>query len=181
MSIARLFFHFYRCGIGGLLIIAFGAMATLLVSAHAAEVTPSPLSPSTDHSLTLKMVIGHDNHWLSLADIESTPLYDVEMQHPEGLEGRFTGVWLDTFLEHQGIQPEDRVRLIARDDYSVFLSADERQKTRYLLVTRLNGMPLDREQLGPLLLVAPKDAEAVLAGTLPQARWIWAIQEVRHQ
>ncbi|MWJ28336.1 hypothetical protein GPM19_08980 [Halomonas sp. ZH2S] len=153
----------------------------MVTSAHAAEATSSPLAPSTDHSLTLKMVIGHDQHWLSLADIETTPLYDVDMQHPEGPEGRFTGVWLDAFLEDHGIQPEDRVRFIAQDDYSVFLSAAERQKTRYLLVTRLNGDPLSREQLGPLLLVAPEDAEAVLTGILPHARWIWAVREVRRQ
>jgi GGDEF domain-containing protein len=78
------------------------------------------------------------------------------MQHPEGLEGTFSGVWLDDFLESHGLDDAHRVRFIARDDYTTFLTPDQRAEKEYLLVTRLDGEPLSLDQLGPLMLVVPK-------------------------
>ncbi|MYL24260.1 hypothetical protein GLV89_10770 [Halomonas alkaliantarctica] len=159
------------------LLILLGLFAS---SGFGATPVPSQQEPSDNHAYILLITHHQDQRWLSLADIETLPLYDVELEHPEGLEGRFTGVWLNAFLEHQGIPQDKRIRLIAHDDYTIFLSPSERDQKRYLLVTRLNGQPLNKQQLGPLLLVVPADAESVIKGTSPHTRWIWSIRELRY-
>ncbi|NYS62155.1 hypothetical protein [Vreelandella salicampi] len=161
-----------------LLIALLGSLATI---AYAATPVPSQETPSDDHSLTLQITHYQDHRWLSLADIETLPLYDVALEHPEGLEGRFTGVWLDALLTQQGIPIDTRIRFIAHDDYTIFLSPAEREKRRYFMVTRFNGKPLKRQHLGPLFLIVPADAESVLRGTSPHTRWIWSIREMRYQ
>lgn len=161
-----------------LLIVLLGSLATI---ACAATPVPSQETPSDDHSLILKITHYQDHRWLSLADIETLPLYDVALEHPEGLEGDFTGVWLDDFLAKQGIPKDTRIRFIAHDDYTIFLSPAERKKRRYFMVTRFNGKPLKRQHLGPLFLIVPADAESVLRGTSPHTRWIWSIRELRYQ
>ncbi|MDR5899637.1 hypothetical protein QC823_11645 [Halomonas vilamensis] len=159
-------------------IVLMGGLAT---NAYSATPVPSQETPSQDHSLILQITHHQHQQWLSLADIETLPLYDVELKHPEGLEGRFTGVWLNVFTAQQGIPEDTRIRLIAHDNYTIFLSHAERKERRYFMVTRFNGLPIERQQMGPLLLIVPADAEGVLEGTLPLTRWIWAIREIRYQ
>jgi hypothetical protein len=126
--------------------------------------------------LTVRM--GERVQSLDLADIESLELHETTLAHPEGLEGTFSGVWLDDFLQAQGLDDARRVRFIARDDYTTFLTPAERAEKAYLLVTRFEGDPLSTQQFGPLMLVVPADAQAVLDGTAPMTRWIWAIREI---
>lgn len=144
-------------------------------------ITTSQYSPSQNQKLVMLVTHGYDQHWLSLADIETLPLFDIEMTHPEGLSGIFTGVWLNDVIEQQGIAADQRVRLIALDNYSTFLDGQERAQTRYLLVTRLDGEPIAIDKMGPLMLIAPDNLAAVRAGTMPLTRWIWSIKELRQQ
>lgn len=145
------------------------------------SVVPSQYPNSQNQKLVLSVTIGYDQHWLSLADIETLPIYDIEMTHPEGISGRFTGVWLNDLIEQQGISADQRIRLIALDNYTVFLEGEERARTRYFLTTRLDGEPIALDQLGPLTLIAPDNLAAVRAGTMPLTRWIWSIKELRKQ
>jgi hypothetical protein len=170
--------HHRRWWLRYLFIAWLGSLATI---ANAATPVPSQVTPSDDHSFILQISHYQDHHWLSLADIETLPLYDVELEHPEGLKGRFTGVWLDDFIAQQGIPNDTRIRFIASDDYTVFLSSAEREKRRYFMVTRFKSQPLERQHLGPLLLIVPADAENVIRGTSPHTRWIWSIREIRYQ
>lgn len=126
----------------------------------------------------LTVTRGGESWALRLAEIERHGLHEVAMRHFEGLEGRFAGVWLDDFLAAEGLDDVSRVRFIAHDDYTTFLTPAQRAEKAYLLVTRLDDAPLGREQLGPLMLVVPADAAAVLEGSEPSSRWIWAIREV---
>lgn len=127
---------------------------------------------------TLVVSQGTESRRLALEEIERTGLHHVEMHHPEGPEGRFSGVWLDAFLADQGLDEARRVRFIAHDDYTTFLTPAQRDAKAYLLVTRLDGAPLARDYLGPFMLVVPADVEAVRRGSEPMSRWIWAIREV---
>ncbi|MFC2993641.1 molybdopterin-dependent oxidoreductase [Halomonas tibetensis] len=133
-----------------------------------------PLAQGSE--LTLRQ--GAESQTISLSDIESSPLIHVEMRHPEGPDGRFSGVALDTFLADQGLSNANRVRFVAHDGYTTFLTPQQRREKRYMLVTRLNGEPIDIADLGPFMLIVPEDAKAVLEGTEPMTRWIWAIQEM---
>lgn len=141
----------------------------LAMGAHAATEDP-----------TLTLAHGSDRQTLSLEAIEATgDLYHIQMQHPEGPEGRFSGVWLNAFLAEHGLEDARRVRFIADDGYTTFLTLAQRQEKAYLLATRLDGEPIGLDRLGPLMLVVPEDAEAVLDGTVPMNRWIWALEEIR--
>ncbi|MBD3896111.1 hypothetical protein IEI94_09635 [Halomonas sp. ML-15] len=156
-------------------------LSALLASASllAAELAPSDHPPTQDSTPVLTIEHAEQQRQLSLAEIESLPLYAVEMAHPEGLEGEFLGVLLDDFLVEHGLDDSERLRFIARDDYTTFLSPAEREEKTYLLVTRFEGIPLPDHHNGPLMLTVPADIEAVLDGSEPMTRWIWAITTLR--
>lgn len=126
----------------------------------------------------LTLTEGTESRELTLEQVEATGLDAVEMRHPEGPEGTFSGVWLDDFLAAQALDEARRVRFIALDGYTTFLTPAQRREKRYLLVTRLDGEPVDEASLGPLMLVVPEDAAAAREGSVPMTRWIWAIREI---
>lgn len=126
----------------------------------------------------LSLSHGTETRTLTLDEVEAVGATSLEMHHPEGFAGRFTGVWLDDFLSAHGLDQARRVRFIAHDGYNTFLTPEQRQEKAYLLVTRLDGEPIAVEDYGPYMLVVPEDAEAVLEGNESMTRWIWAIREV---
>ena len=154
---------------------------TALPAAHVAAASPSALTPSQDETpiITLR---SDDERWsVSRAEIETSPLYEITLQHFEGPQGSFSGVWLDDFLDAQDLSGADTLRFIAHDDYTVFLTSEEREETRYLLATRLDGEPLTLTEFGPSMLIVPADAEAVEAGTASMTHWIWSIRDIEVQ
>ncbi|MDW7747132.1 hypothetical protein [Halomonas sp.] len=52
----------------------------------------------------LTLTEGTESRELTLEQVEATGLDAVEMRHPEGPEGTFSGVWLDDFLSAQGLE-----------------------------------------------------------------------------
>lgn len=132
-----------------------------------------------DAPQTLTVTKGATSSALSLDEIESLGLYEVTMQHPEGPEGSFSGVWLNDLLKQQGLDKAARVRFIAEDGYTTFLTPKERPNKRYLLVTRLDGKPVTQQDLGPYMLIVPDDADAALEGTVSITRWIWAVRNIQ--
>lgn len=126
----------------------------------------------------LTLTQGTESRELPLEQVEEPGLHAVEMRHPEGPEGSFAGVWLDDFLTAQGLEEARRVRFIALDGYTTFLTPAQRREKRYLLVTRLDGKPVGEAALGPLMLVVPEDAASAREGSVPMTRWIWAIREI---
>lgn len=139
---------------------------------------PSELTPSRDSTPILTLHAGAERHSLSRADIETLPLHEGTLSHFEGIEGRFAGVWLDDFLDAQGLDHLPQLRFIAHDDYTVFLSRQDRQEKRFLLATRLDGEPLTLTEFGPTMLIVPEDASAVEAGTASMTHWIWSIRDI---
>ena len=128
---------------------------------------------------TLTIAKGEERNTLTLGDIEALGLHDFTLQHPEGPEGTFSGVWLNALLKQQGLDQARRVRFIAEDGYTTFLTPKERRDKRYLLVTRLDGEPVTQKDLGPYMLIVPEDAEAALEGDVSITRWIWAIRKIQ--
>lgn len=150
-----------------------------VLAAAAPAVEPSDLPPSQDAEPVLTLVDGDETTELSLADIETLDLYDVEMQHFEGLTGVFTGVRLAQFVREHGLADARRLRFIAADDYTIFLEPEQIAERGFLLVTRFNGEPMPRTELGPLMLIVPDEAEAVREGETTPTDWIWALTEIR--
>lgn len=131
-----------------------------------------------ESSSALTVVNGEERYTLSLSEIESHGLREVTMRHPEGPQGTFAGVWLDALLNSQGLGDARRVRFIAEDGYTTFLSPEDRRDKTYLLVTRLDGEPVKQKDLGPYMLIVPDDAQAALDGDVSISRWIWAIRRI---
>ena len=151
-------------------------LGTLLL---AVLVTLGPMSGAlAETSPALTIVKGEDRYMLSLSEIESLGLREVTMRHPEGPRGTFAGVWLDALLEKQGLDEARRVRFIAEDGYTTFLSPKDRRDKTYLLVTRLDGEPVKQKDLGPFMLIVPADADAALDGAVSITRWIWAVRKI---
>lgn len=157
--------------------LAGAALAALVCPLAALE--PSTLEPSTNDRPVLRLVNGDETRQLSLRDIESLDLYETELRHFEGKEGTFTGVRLKEFLAAHGMNDARRVRFIGADDYTAFLNQQELQNKERLLVTRFEHEPIPMNDLGPLMLVVPEDAEAVLAGEQSMTKWVWSIVEIR--
>ncbi|XKE43988.1 molybdopterin-dependent oxidoreductase [Halomonas organivorans] len=147
-----------------------------LAGLMAAVLAPA-LAPAAEPILTIQQ--GTESRQLTLAEIERSEAARVTMRHFEGPEGTFDGVWLEDFLSDQGLEEAGRLRFTARDDYTIFLTPEDRDDRDYLLATRLDGEPISPEDLGPLMLIVPADAEAVLEGEAPMSHWIWAIREIQ--
>jgi hypothetical protein len=141
----------------------------------------SDLARSENTQPVLTLVDDGEARELSLRDIERLDLYAAELEHFEGLTGVFTGVRLGAFIREFGLDDARRLRLIAADHYTVFLEPEKIRERGFLLVTRFNGDPLPRTELGPLLLIVPDEADAVLAGATHPTEWIWSIVEIRAQ
>lgn len=148
-------------------------------TALAAQTTPSDAEPSADDTPVLTIHRDGERLELSRADIESLPLYQTELEHYEGLEGRFTGVRLERFITEYDLDEARRLRFIAADDYTVFMQPERIRAREFLLVTRFEGKPIPRNRLGPLMLVVPADEQAVLDGAASRTNWIWSIVEIR--
>lgn len=158
-------------------------VAVLLVmvstAAAAATVQPSGVTPSRDDEPVVTLIAPDGRHELSLADIEGRlSLYDTTLTTAEGMSGRFTGVKLAAFMRAFGLDDAQRIRFIAADDYTVFLTPSEIHDGAYLLATRFNGAPMDISDKGPLRLLVPAQARAVREGERSQADWIWSIVEI---
>lgn len=160
--------------------LSVGLLLCLIPLASLADIWPSDLDPTGDESSVLS-IHTHPGDAVSVSrkELEAIGLYDAEFEHFEGLSGRFTGVLLNDFLTAYDLADIDRIRLLAADGYTTFLSREERAETTYLLVTRFDDEPLTVEQLGPLMLVAPEQADEVLAGTAPMTRWIWSVTDIQ--
>jgi hypothetical protein len=146
---------------------------------HAAKVTPSDAQPSADDTPIVTVRADGESLELSRADIEALPLYDTELTHYEGPEGRFTGVRLSRFIRKYDLDEARRIRFIGADDYTIFLRPEKILAKEYLLVTRFEGEPIPRNELGPLMLVVPADEQAVLNGAASRTNWIWSVVEIR--
>ena len=152
-----------------------------MTAAHATAASPSVLAPSQDETPILTLHSDGERRPVSRAEIESSPLYELTLQHFEGPQGSFAGVWLDDFLDAQDLDDTATLRLIAHDDYTVFITPQDREERRYLLATRLDGAPLTLGEFGPTMLIVPADAEAVEAGTASMTHWIWSIRDIQAQ
>ncbi len=152
-----------------------------LASTAASAMKPGNLARSDDATPVVTLVDAGDTRELSLQEIERLDLYEAELEHFEGLTGVFTGVRLDAFIDEFGLDDARRLRFIAADDYTIFLEPDDLRDRGFLLVTRFDGEPLPRTELGPLMLVVPDEAEAVRAGELSPTDWIWSVIEIRAQ
>ncbi|WP_148254901.1 hypothetical protein [Aidingimonas lacisalsi] len=153
-------------------------MLLMTTATSAAELTPRDEPLATYETDVLTLSFDDRKIQLSLADIEQLDLYDTHLRHPEGPEGKYTGVKLTDFLAAYDLEEAERLRFTALDDYSIFLDPDDVSGKEYLLATRFSDDPIAYQDKGPLMLMVPADEEAVLNGEEPMAKWIWALHSI---
>lgn len=159
------------------LILMLSAFFT--TSVYAVEVHSSDLAPSSDTKPLLTLGMFGQEVSISMAEIESLPLFDTEeMVHFDGPEGRFSGILLNDLLKKYGLYQVPRLRFSALDGYEVFMSKEVWQKNQFLMATRLNGEPISAEHLGPLLLIVPSDVGLDSHLTESKNYWVWALNEI---
>ncbi|SHG86433.1 hypothetical protein SAMN02745753_04615 [Marinomonas polaris DSM 16579] len=165
------------CSIRQFLILVLSSFLT--IPAYSVEVHSSDFPPSSDISPVLTLGMPGQEVLISMADIESLPMFETsEMVHFDGPQGRFSGVWLIDLLKQYGLNDAPRLRFIAIDGYEVFITKENRDRKQYLMVTRLNGLPIPPNNLGPLLLIIPSDVGLASHLTESKNYWIWALNEI---
>ena len=118
-------------------------------------------------------------HALTLADLDQLPQQKARFQAAWGPEGQWQGVYLQDLLSHYQLHHFQDIRLSALNDYRIRLTLEEISAGQPVLATRFNGMPIGLEHNGPVILIWPRQAQAVLDGTAPLAPWIWSLAEIR--
>lgn len=161
----------------------FGLLGVLwlAVQASAADINPfrGELSQPGASSNELTVIAEGRSKTLTLAEIETLPLYVTTLATPFGESGQFIGVLLTDLLDHVDPGEAERVRLLALDDYTVVLTREQIQAEIPFLATRLHGEPLSLLDKGPFRLLFPTLAEQTVGGQLPTANWIWSLIEIR--
>lgn len=159
------------------IVVALGCLALPAAAADIREVvaTPSWTAPDPTPVLTIPNTATAP---LSRADLEKMPLRETRLETKWGLKGTFHGVLLSDVLDAVGLGAARRVRLRAADEYVITLNRDEILAGRPLLALRLDGRSLDVAEKGPLMLLWPRAADDVMAGTASTAKWIWSVVEI---
>ncbi|MBJ7555106.1 hypothetical protein [Marinomonas spartinae] len=136
-------------------------------------------APSTDTTPILELGFPEHTTLVSMADIESLPLYKTDnMNHFDGPSGQFYGVWLNDLLAKYHLENAPRLRFTALDGYEVFIDQANRKKRQYFLATRLNNLPITADNLGPLMLLIPYDLNLPVNQAESKSRWIWALHTI---
>lgn len=165
--------------LGGALVV----LALSVMPVRAAEVTPwtlpaSAATASEEGEPVLTLTVAGKSVEISLADIEKLPMAQTTLTTNWGVNGTWQGVLLADVLDANGLGKADEVHLLAMDDYAIDIKVQEIRSEKAFLATRFNGKPIEPDDKGPLMLLWPGNAEAVLNGTASVANWIWSIVEI---
>lgn len=169
------------------LLILIVAGITLLTAcggeADANSVEPAPIAPlpvpSGDVVLTITGVDSpnvDDEVRVDLDGIESLGTTTLAVQEPflnEELE--VTGVAVDDLLAAAGVDPDAQLVWTALDDFQVHFSRREIGAENALLATRIDGMPIDVVDGGPIRIIFT-DPEGKLGRDTNQ--WIWSLYQI---
>ncbi|SBS33393.1 hypothetical protein MSP8886_02739 [Marinomonas spartinae] len=162
-------------------LLSLFTMITILSSpsVNAMTVNATFEPPSKDTTPVLELGPPEHTTILSIADIESLPIYKTDnIEHFDGPSGQFYGVWLNDLLEKYHLKDAPRLRFTALDGYEVFIDKSSRQKRQYFLATRLNNLPITTDNLGPLMLLIPYDLDLPITQAASKSRWIWALHTI---
>jgi hypothetical protein len=162
-------------------ILLLTVLSGWLQNARAAEIIPLKTAAVTASSQQplLTLVGKNSRSRLTLSDIERLPMYQTTLQTQWGMKGTFQGVLMrDLMTAYSFDRNAKRIVFRALDNYVSGLSRGEFDNSPAFLATRFNGHPIPPGERGPLILMWPAKAEAVLQGTAPLSSWIWSITEI---
>lgn len=94
--------------------------------------------------------------------------------------GRWQGVLGRDLLARLGVE-EGQVRPMTMrswDDYRIDMTTEDFYLWDVLIATRLNGEPLEVEDLGPLRVIYPRDQHQELQDSRFDHRWVWLLRSI---
>lgn len=164
------------------------ALLTILIgflqTAYAADISPlkATLSPSQNQQAILTITTKGNSTKLTLADIERLPMKQTTLQTNWGMSGTFQGVLLSDLMATYHLDKDaKRIVFSTTDSYVAGLSKGEINGSPAFLATRLNGLPIPMNNKGPLILLWPAKAEAVLQGKALASSWVWSVSSISAQ
>lgn len=155
-----------------------------LQNTYAAEITPvkTALTPQANQQPLLTLISKGKSTRLTLSDIERLPMKQTTLETKWGMNGTFQGVLLsDLMATYHFDKDAKHIVFHTTDNYAAGLSRTEFNSSPAFLATRLNGQPIPLNNKGPLILLWPAKAEAVLQGKSLLSSWVWSISEIAAQ
>ena len=116
---------------------------------------------------------------VSIREIESVGVAEVESFNPyeQRLE-RYTGIWMEDFVEHFGTPGVKSIHVHAIDDYAIDFTPQDWGNMRILMVTRTNGKHIDFAAKGPMRIVYADFNPDVEKFQLSLPKWVWMITKI---
>ena len=149
----------------------------------AADIVPvkSPLQRIADKQAHLTIKGAGNSVKLTLADIESLPMYQTTLNTQWGMNGTYHGVLLNDLLAAHKLKGNKQLVFHALDNYMSQIPMSEVNGSQAMLATRFNGQTIPLNNKGPFILIWPAKDKAVLEGKAPISSWVWSVDEISVQ
>ncbi|MCW0314501.1 MULTISPECIES: molybdopterin-dependent oxidoreductase [Pantoea] len=127
---------------------------------------------------SFKLVDGNTVKTVSTADLEKMPTASITTGTNFTPKATFTGVPFQDFLNKYNVRAK-ALRFFALDEYSYTVPVDELLKYSAILAYRKNGKFMPVSDLGPYVVIFPRDEHPELPRADINAKTVWMISEVK--
>lgn len=127
---------------------------------------------------SFKLVEGTTTDIVSTADLEKLPTASITTGTNFTPKATFTGVPFQDFLNKYNVRAK-ALRFFALDEYSYTVPVDELLKYHAILAYRKNGKFMPVSDLGPYVVIFPRDEHPELPKADINAKTVWMISKVK--
>ncbi|WP_324022062.1 molybdopterin-dependent oxidoreductase (plasmid) [Pantoea sp. JZ29] len=127
---------------------------------------------------SFKLVDGNTVKTVSTTDLEKMPVASITTGTNFTPKATFTGVPFQDFLDKYGVTAK-ALRFFALDEYSYTVPVNELLKYHAILAYRKNGKNLPVSDMGPYVVIFPRDEHPELPRADINAKTVWMISEVK--
>ena len=159
-------------------LIAPGALLAQIAPDPAFSPVELPDLRHRDASLTIIDADGQA-HVYTPADLEGLPTYMVETTTPwRETPARFEGVLLSDLLSKHGLIDQERIHVVAENDFVSEIERDVWQTGAIMIATRVDGAPHTRRARGPIQFIIPMESFSTNEMFTAQ-HLVWMAAEIR--
>lgn len=127
---------------------------------------------------SFRLVDGNTVKTVSTADLEKMPVASITTGTNFTPKAKFTGVPFQDFLDKYGVKSKT-LRFFALDEYSYTVPVNELLKYHAILAYQKNGKNLPVSDMGPYVVIFPRDEHPELSRADINAKTVWMISEVK--
>ncbi|PWK94365.1 hypothetical protein C7431_111102 [Pantoea allii] len=127
---------------------------------------------------SFKLVDGNTTETVSTTDLEKLPVASITTGTNFTPKATFTGVPFQDFLNKYNVRAK-ALRFFALDEYSYTVPVDELLKYHAILAYRKNDKFMPVSDLGPYVVIFPRDEHPELPRADVNAKTVWMISEVK--